>query len=300
MIIDRKDLEIIRSIENNGLFPEVQKKELSISENDLINRLEKLKRHGIITGFKSVIFVPKYLGGEWAFCCVFAYAHNRNAVIKEICSRIPFVTEVWLNTNVPAECGHNLALLFYSRNVEQETRFLKEIKEISFFSWHVILRYEFPVPQELSRDEKAFLCAILEQPNASSDKWSDVCNVNKKWFESKINRLFRWKENPHGLIQILPEIKFVNAENFAHCHFIIECQDYIELIFEELKNSGFSLISPLSIQPYFYLESDVWSLIDLSTKIRYLNSFREIKFKGIVIAEEKLIFTDWVRDLLYK
>ncbi|MEO0131905.1 MAG: hypothetical protein ABIK73_03060 [candidate division WOR-3 bacterium] len=300
MIIDQTDVAIIRSLEINGFLPEVQIKELNISEEELNKRINVLKKHGVISGFKGVIFVPKYLGGQWSFCCIFAYARNRGTVLKEICSSLPYVTEIWLNTNVPAECGHNLALLFYSQNVEQEVELLRRIKEISLLSWQVILKYEFPAPCLLTADEKTVLMAILDQPDASTEIWAKTCKINRRWLGSEVNSLLRWRENPDGIIQILPEVKFTQAENFAHCHFILECKKNVEMVFEELSVSGFKPIIPLNtgFQKYFQLENDIWGLADLSFKIRHLNSFNEIKLRGLVIAEEKRIAADWARNLL--
>jgi DNA-binding Lrp family transcriptional regulator len=302
MMLDKIDLKILRYLENHGFYWPELKKEFTLEEEELKSRFKKLRDQEIICGLKPVIFIPKYLGGEWIFGCVFAYTKEITRAIDEITNRLVFATEIWINYNIPQDYGYNLTLLFYSRNFSEETKFIKEIKEILLLESPRIIKYSFPVPRVLDTDEQKGLRAILELPEGSIKEWAEYCNVNQLWLETKIAPLIKTKTNPQGIIQILPEINYYKIENFTHCHFFVECRADADFILEELKLSGFQQILPLPIKNknILQLENDLWGFDDFFKKVDHLKSFRELILKGIVLAYQKIIIDKGSRSLFEK
>lgn len=306
MIIDKIDLLILRYLEKNGYCLNSLAAELSIELKQIQDRLEKLKDNNVITDYRATIFVPPFLGGPWTWGCVLVNTKNRNHTLEIIQQKIPFMTEIWLNSNLPLELGHNLSFMFYSKNFNQQLQFIKEIEEITNIVAYCINEYSYPMPRIFSPEEKQLLKYIYKNPTADFVKLSEICQKNVDWIKTKCERLIWTPHNPDGVIYTIPEIQYSQIENYCHCHFLVETTENINIIMEELKASDFQLIinqtdirRPDSKQHYFFqIETDLWGFNDYLIKKAHLDSFRELKIKGFILAEKMIIPTYWQSKLL--
>lgn len=295
MLIDKIDLAILRHLERAGRWLRPLPEQLGIHSEEVINRIKKLENEQIISDYKASIFVPPFLGGDWVWGCILATAQQREKAIERIRQRIPFVTEIWLNTNLPSYIGHNFSVIFYSKDFDTEVKFLKEMPEISYLEAYRITNFTFPIVRVFSTEETLLLRTIFKHPTATTNELADICQKNLTWVQTKFDKLTWTPQNPDGVIVILPEIKFKHLENFCHCHFVIEFSGKPELFFDEFKALGFETIlkGRLYQGRYVQLEVDIWGFNDLVAKKRLLENYKEIKIQGIVFAEEMRVISEW-------
>ncbi|MEO0091209.1 MAG: hypothetical protein ABIK61_00650 [candidate division WOR-3 bacterium] len=300
MIIDRIDLAILRHLERSGYWLMPLQHQLQIDPAEIKTRITRLETEGVISAYKPTIFIPPFLGGEWVWGCVLAITNDYNKAIAKITNKIPFVSEIWINTNIPSKIGHNLSVVFYSKDFITETKFLKDMVEFSYLETYRISDYTYPFPKIFSSEEKQLLKAITNNPTANAEELSEICKKNKNWIEAKLEKLIWNPQNPEGILMILPEINYNKIQNFCHCHFVLEITGKVDAILEELKAQGFEVV--LENKPFQYnfsqLETDLWGFDDLLRKKHLLESYPEIKVQGIVIAEEMRVISDWADKLL--
>lgn len=300
MFIDRIDLTILRHLERAGLWLSPLPQQLQIDIKEIKNRITRMETEGLIAGYKATIFVPPFLGGEWVWGCVLAITNDYNQAITKITNKIPFISEIWLNANIPTKIGHNLAIVFYSKDFITETKFLKDLPEFTYLETYRISNYNYPLPKIFSTEEKQLLKAIINHPTADAEKLSELCKKNKNWIETKLEKLIWHPQNPEGIIMVLPEIYYHKIENFCHCHFVVQISGKVEVVIAELKKYGFEVV--LENKPFqnnFYqLETDLWGFDDLLRKKHLLESYPEIRVQGIIIAEEMRVIADWANKLL--
>lgn len=306
MIIDKIDLAILRYMERFGylLYPLID--QLRLTSEEISDRIDKLEKNYIITNYKASIFIPPFLGGNWTWGCILATAKNRGQTIEQIVGKIPFISEIWLNSNLPENLGHNCSFIFYSKDFDAELKFIQEISDISYLMAYRISNYSFPMARIFSNEEKQLLKNIVLHPIYNNQQLAEICQKTTAWVKAKKEKLVYTPSNPEGVIFTLPEIQYSNIENFAHCHFVIECSNNLELLLEELKLSGFELVQhgktlygyQSNRHKYAQLEVDVWGFNDFLSKKTHLNSFKEIKILGIIFAEKMQVVSDWAVNLI--
>lgn len=280
--------------------------QLNISIDDVQYRINKLEENKVIANYKATVFIPPFLGGDWVWGCILANAKHREKSIEQILNKIPFISEIWLNSNLPTHIGHNFSLIFYSKDFATELRFIKELSDISNLAAYRISNYSFPMARIFSSEEIILLKNIFLNPMLTDDDLAEVCHKTITWIRTKKEKLVWNPENPNGVIYVLPEIQYNQIENFSHCHFIIEYSGNLELLLSELKISGFDLVlhgnslhsSDPTTQRYAQLEIEIWGFNDLVNKKAHLDSFKEIKILGIVFAEKMLVVSNWGINLL--
>jgi DNA-binding Lrp family transcriptional regulator len=300
MVIDKIDLAIIRHIERSGYWLSPLTDQLSITIDEIKQRLKKLEDNKIVSDYKATIFIPPFLGGEWTWGCILATAQHREKVINQILKKITFVNEIWLNSNLPSNLGHNFSLIFYSKDFDTEVKFIQELSEISYLEAYRISDYTFPLPRIFSSEEIILLKNIFTNPTANYEELGEKCHKHSDWIKSKHEKLTWTPQNKDGVIYVLPEINYSQIENYAHCHFIVESKTNLQLLVDELKISGFELVAnqhPHQNQ-YTQIEADLWGFNDFLLKKSHLDSFSEIKIKGIIFAEKMSVVSDWGVKLL--
>ena len=295
MLIDKTDLTILRHLERAGRWLGPLPERLKISPDDIQSRIKKMETEQVISGYKATIFVPPFLGGDWVWGCVLANAVEREQIINRILQKIPFINEVWLNSNLPSHLGHNFSIVFYSKDFDTEVKFIKEISEISYLEAYRISNYTFPLARIFSSEEKLLLKTIFTNPTADTSRLAESCQKNLSWIQAKLEKLTWTPQNTDGVIVVLPEIHFRRINNFCHCHFILEFTTEPDLLFEELKTLGFDIV--LNGRPfqgkYIQIETDIWGFNDLIAKKTFLENYKDIKIHGIIFAEEMRVISDW-------
>jgi DNA-binding Lrp family transcriptional regulator len=300
MLIDKTDLVILRHLERAGRWLTPLSTQLKIPEEEISSRIKKLEIEGVIAGYKATIFVPPFLGGDWVWGCVLATASEREKTIERILQKIPFITEIWLNSNLPPHLGHNFSLVFYSKDFDTEVKFLKEIPEISYLEAYRISNYTFPMARIFSSEEKILIRNIFTHPTADAANLAEMCLKNLPWIQTKLEKLIWTPQNTDGVVIVLPEIHFKRIQNFCHCHFVLEISGNRDLLFDEFRTLGFDIV--LDGRPfqgrYIQLEADIWGFNDLIAKKMFLETYKEVKIQGIIFAEEMRVVSDWGAKLI--
>lgn len=300
MLIDKIDLAILRHLERAGRWLGPLSEQLKIPQEQIQIRIKKMEVEQVICGYKATIFIPPFLGGDWVWGCLLANAAEREKIIARILEKIPFINEVWLNSNLPSHLGHNFSIVFYSKDFDTEVKFIKEMSEISYLEAYRISNYTFPLSRIFSSEEKLLIKAVFTNPTADADRLAEICQKNLVWVQAKLEKLTWTPQNTDGVIMVLPEIHFKRLNNFGHCHFILEFSNEPDLLFEELKTLGFDIV--LNGRPfqgkYIQIETDIWGFNDLIAKKTFLENYKEIKIQGIIFAEEMRVVSDWGAKLV--
>ena len=300
MIIDKADLAILRHMEYSGRWLTPLSEQLQIPFDEITARIKKIETEGVISGYKSTIFVPPFLGGDWIWGCILANAPERAKAINLILHKIPFINEIWLNSNIPLNLGHNLSAVFYSKEFDAVVKFLKELPEFSYIEAYRIANYSFPMTRIFSSEEKSLLRTLFNNPTANTQQLAEICQKNLSWVETKLDKLTWTPQNTDGVIIVLPEIHFNRIENFSHCHFVLEFNGKLDLFFDEFKALGFEIVldGRLFQGRYLQLEADIWGFSDLIAKKLLLENYKEINICGIIFAEEMQVVSSWSEKLV--
>ena len=300
MLIDKKDLAILRHLERSGRWLTSLPAQLKMTDEEISIRIKKMEIEGVIAGYKTTIFIPPFLGGDWVWGCLLATAADREKTVARILQKIPFVSEIWLNSNLPSHLGHNFSIIFYSKDFDTEIKFIKEIPEISYLEAYRISSFTFPMARIFSTEEKLLLRTVFDFPTADANKLGEICQKNASWIQTKLDKLVWTPQNKDGVIMVLPEIQFKRIQNYSHCHFILEISGNKDLLFDEFKTLGFDIV--LDGRPfqgrYIQLEADMWGFNDIVAKKTFLETYKEVKIQGIIFAEEMRVNADWGLKLL--
>ncbi|MEO0082809.1 MAG: hypothetical protein ABIK33_00265 [candidate division WOR-3 bacterium] len=309
MVIDKIDLAIIRHLEKTGLWFNTLPEQLKLPLDSIRARIKKLESEQVILRYQPTIFIPPFLGGEWVWGCVLINGDEREKIIKTICQKIPFISEIWFCTNIPSNLGHNFSIIFYSKDFDSEVKFIKETVGVSYFSAYRIANYSYPLTRIFSSEEKQLLKIFWTNPLADVEQIAEVCQKNPMWVKSKLEKLIWSPQNLDGVIIVLPEIDYKRITNFAHCHFLLSANQLSgqELVSEdksnllkELKTYGFDVIfdGRLVLNKYLQIETDIWGFNDLIGKKIFLENYQGLKIHGIIIAEEMRVVSDWGKKLI--
>jgi DNA-binding Lrp family transcriptional regulator len=301
MRIDPTDLKLLRAIEWGGIIAcNSAVKELKLDETDVRERLERLRREGLVKGLKATIFVPPFLGRDWVWGCTLIQARRPAAVADAIRRKIPFVTEVLYNTSLPAGIGYNLSVLFYATDFPEVEKFLSEIRDIDYVEVYEIGRYSFPLAQSFSADEMHLLRSVAEHPDADLALLAKLTRKPLNWVQTKLEALVWDPDNTKGVILVVPEIDWRRAENFAHIHFLLETSVAPDSVVTELKKQGFTSVfeGRRYRKKYLQLEADVWGFEDLRAKKAALDATQGVSLSGILMSEDNTVVTEWVSGLL--
>jgi DNA-binding Lrp family transcriptional regulator len=301
MRIDRTDLSLLRAIEWGGILAyNSAVRKLGLSHDEVRQRLDRLRAEGLLCSYQATIFVPPFLGQDWVWGCTLIQTHKPAEVAEAIRQKIPFVTEILLNSGFPPEIGPNLSILFYATDFAEIQKFLSEIRNIDYVEVYQIDRYSFPLPKSFSSDEMRLLRAIVAQPTADLERLATTVKQTPVWTQAKLERLVWDPDNPEGVVLVLPEIDWRKCENFVHVHFVLELAVSSESVVQELGKQGFTpvLESRLFRNKYLQLDADLWGFDELRAKKDILDGINGIHLAGLLLAEQNRVVTDWVGRLL--
>lgn len=301
MILEPADLLALRLAETRHyLFDHPDLENAGFTIQTYQERLARLQNEGILRSRHLTLFVPPLLGGNWVLAALLTRAEAPYDTASQLVSRLPFVTEILFNATFPAGIGHNLALLLFSRDLENETRFLESLPGLRDLEVFRIREYAYPVSLPLSGEERAFLRFLFHNPDADAPAIAAHFGQNENWVRAKLDRLLWTADNRTGIFRIQPAIEWSKAENFGHFHFLLETGHRPEEISRLTAESGFQLVMsgrPISGR-YLTLEADVWGIPDLISRIDLLERLNGVRVAGIIYNQELVINTAWVEKLL--
>lgn len=325
MLVERPDVAAIRLCEECGPVPTPgELAAAGLSDGEFRSRLQRLASLGVIRDFRMTLVVPPLVGGDWVLGSMLATVTRPLGVANLLSRRLPFVTEVVLNSSLPAGVGPNLALLFYSRDFDTEARYIRSVSGIEHVEVGRVVDYSFPVSRQLSTDEKSLLRRLAAAPNlavtstasdspeASPDavlgRLGGEIGQTPTWVRAKLDRLVWSRANGAGIIRILPELDWTRVENFGHFHFLLSTghrpEQLSRLITDssggEIPSRGFELV--LEGRPYqgryVQVEADCWGIADVMERVDFLNQIIGISVQAVLLNRGVIINSDWVSGLI--
>lgn len=301
MNLERPDLTALRLAERRGWFPSTAElAEARLDRDEFGRRLRRLKEAAVIREFRATLAVPPLLGGDWVWGAVLAQTGRPLNVASALIAKLPFVTEVMLNSGLPEGLGPNLALLFYSRDFDTEARFIQSVAGIEYHEVYRVAEYSFPVAMPLSSDERLLVRHVAKNPDADVMAIGAALGRDEKWVRAKLDRLL-WNElNGSGVLRVQPELDWSRVENFGHFHFLIETGHRPEQLARLTAEQGLSLVlgGRLFRNRYVQLEADVWGVSELMDRVTFLNQIAGIRVAGVVWNRQATLNTAWVAKLV--
>lgn len=300
-ILEPVDLEILRTAEGRGCFiDDVDLGRLGLDEMEYHRRLQGLVTGGLIRSFHLTLVVPLLLGGNWVMVAVQVKTDEPRSVAQEFMSRLPFVTEIFINSSLPGGVGHDLALIFYSRDFETETRFIQNFMPPSDFEIFRVEEYTFPVSLPLSREELAFVRLLYRTPRLSREEIAQAFGQSESWVKTKVTRLLWSPSNPSGIFRIQPHIDWTACANYGHFHFLLETGHRSEMVKKLLREEGFELVrGGREVNgKYVEVEADVWGVANLLERVRFLNRINGVRVAGVLYNQEIIINDGWVEKII--
>ncbi len=301
MVLERSDLTVIRLLEKRGLFWRGEElSDAGIERDDFLEGVRRLVDSGLIRSFHLTLMVPPLLGGNWVLAALWARADEPRRSVSELVARIGFVNEIFINSGLPVNIGPNIALLFYSRDLEGETRFIKNLSGLSGVEVFRVQEYSFPVSLPLSREERTFLRFLADNPGIDLDGVARAFGQSAGWVQAKLDRLFWSDKNPAGVFRIMPSLDWTRCVNFAHIHFLVETGHRPEVLSKLIAAGGMELVlGGRQIAGRFVgVEADVWGIAEMMERGAFLNRLSGVRVIGVVYHQELLIQDEWVRRVL--
>jgi len=301
VIIEKADVAALRLAEARGWFAtdgEIARAELKPTE--FSERLKKLQSLGIIRGFCTTLAVPPLLGGDWVWGAVLASARRDLGVANALAAKLPFVSEIVLNTSMPERLGPNLAMLFYSRDFGTEAQFIQGVAGLEYQEVHRIAEYSFPVAMPLSGDEKELVRHLVAHPDSELATVAHDMKREPTWVRAKLDRLV-WSEiNRSGVMRSQIEVDWSAVQNFGHFHFLLDTGHRPDQLAKLVSFEGFGLVMggiPYRSR-YLQVEADIWGVGKLMDAVTFLDQIEGIRVAGILWNRRVVANTKWVSGLL--
>jgi hypothetical protein len=302
MIVDRADVTALRMAEARGWFAsESELAGVGLTPAAYAAHLRRLSSSGLIRAFKATLVVPPLVGGEgWVWAAMVAQSRRALGVANALAARLPFVSEIVLNASMPEGIGPNLALLFYSRDFDSETEFIRNTAGLDYHEVYRIAEYSFPMALPLSTDERELVRYIAEHPDADVNAAGSALGRNPTWVRSKFERLLWNETNRSGVLRVQPEVNWSLADNFGHFHFLLETGHRPEQLERLVAGEGFTLVFGGNAYQgrYVQIEADLWGVGKLMDSVVYLNQIAGIRVAAVLWNRDVVINDRWVRGLL--
>lgn len=301
MILEKEDLAALRLSEERGPFPTAgELAQAGLSVDDFERRLDRLKAGAVIRSFRTVLVVPPFLGGNWVWAAVLANVARPLGAASSLTKRLPFVTEVILNSGLPEGLGPNLAFLFYSRDFDTEAKFIRSTSGMEHHEVYRVAEYSFPIALPVSSEERALLKHLAQHPDEGVSAAARAVGKDEDWVRVKLGRLTWTEVNRTGVMRILPEVDWSRVENFGHFHFLVETGHKPDVLERAVAERGFKLVlaGDTYRERYVQVEADVWGIADLMDRVAFLNQITGVRVAGVVWNQRTTANSDWVSGLL--
>ncbi len=301
MVLEKNDLLVIRLLENQGLFWTGEElRAANIEPEEFSDRVRRLVDAGVVRSFHLTLIVPPLLGGNWVLAALWARADEPKKSVAELVARIGFVNEIFINSSLPGNIGPNVALLFYSRDLEGETRFIKSLSGLAEVEVFRVQEYSFPVSLPLSREEMVFLRFLADNPGLDRDGIARAFGQGAGWVGAKLERLLWAEKNRNGVFRVMPSLDWTRCVNFAHIHFLVETGHRADILNKLISAGGMELVlGGRQIAGRFVgVEADVWGIAEMMERVAFLNRLSGVRVVGVVYHQELLIQDEWVKRVL--
>jgi DNA-binding Lrp family transcriptional regulator len=301
MILEKNDVAALRLAEARGWFPtDGEIAAVGLKSAEYTERLRRLCSLGVIRGFKTTLVVPPLLGGDWVWAAVLASAKRDLGLANALAAKLPFVSEIVLNTSLPEKVGPNLAVLFYSRDFEKEAEFIRNAPGIEYHEVYRIAEYSFPVALPLSKDEKELVRYLAKHPDSVIAEVGSEMGRDPTWVRAKLDRLLWSETNRTGVLRVLPEVNWAPVENFGHFHFLLETGHRPDQLGRLVSEAGLSVVfgGKTYQNRYVQVEADVWGIGKLLDTVTFLDQIAGVRVAAVLWNREVVINDKWVPGLV--
>ncbi len=301
MILEKSDVVALRLAEARGWFPtDGELAKTGLKPADYAERLRRLCSLGVIRAFKTTLVVPPLLGGDWVLAAVLASARDSLGLANSLAGKLPFVTEVVLNSSLPEKVGPNLALLFYSRDFENEAEFVRNASGLEYHEMYRVAEYSFPVALPLSKDEKELVRFLVKNPGSAIPEIGSAMGRNPVWVRAKLDRLMWGETNRTGVLRVVPEVNWAAVENFGHFHFLLETGHKPDQLERLVAEEGLSLVlgGKTYQNRYVQVEADVWGIGKLLDTVTFLDQIAGVRVAAVLWNREVVVNARWVSGLV--
>jgi len=301
MILEKNDVAALRLAEARGWFPtDGEVVEAGLKPAEYAERLRRLCSLGVVRGFKTTLMVPPLLGGDWVWGAVLANAKSALGLANKLAAKLPFVSEIVLNSSLPEKVGPNLALLFYSRDFDNEAEFIRNAPGIEYHEVYRVAEYSFPVALPLSKDEKELIRHLVEHPESGIAEVASQMDRNPTWVRAKLDRLLWSVTNRTGVLRVLPELNWAPVENFGHFHFLLDTGHRPEQLGRLVGEAGLSVVfgGKTYRKRYVQVEADVWGIGKLLDAVALLDQIAGVSVAAVLWNREVTINAKWVPGLV--
>lgn len=301
MILEPNDVAAVRLAETRGRFAgEAELAQAGLTPIEFAERLARLQQGGLVRGWKTTLAVPPLLGGDWVLGVMLASQPRSLGAANALAAKLPFVSEIVLNDCLPEGAGPGLAVLFYSRDFATESRFIGNTAGLGYHEVHQLATYGFPMRAPMSDDERALLRFLSERPDSDAAAIAAGLSRDGNWVQAKLDRLL-WSEfNPSGIVRVQPELDWSRADNFGHCHFLIETGHRPEALARMLDETGCRLVfgGKRFRDRCVQVEADVWGIARLMDAAATLEAIDGVRVAGVMWNREVIVHNKWVGALL--
>jgi len=301
VILEKSDVAALRLAEARGWFPtDAEVTGVGLKPAEYAERLRRLCLLGVIRGFKTTLVVPPLLGGDWVWAAVLAKAKRDLGLANALAAKLPFVSEIVLNASLPERVGPNLAVLFYSRDLDNEAEFIRNAPDVEYHEVYRVAEYSFPVALPLSGDERELIRYLVEHPESGAGEVASQMSRSPTWVRAKLDRLLWSDTNRTGVLRVLPEVNWAPVENFGHFHFLLETGHRPDQLARLLDETEISVVfgGKTYQKRYVQVEADVWGIGKLLDTVAFLDQIAGVRVAAVLWNREVLINAKWVPGLV--
>lgn len=301
MILEKIDVAALRLAETRGWFPtDGEMTAAGLKPTEFAERLRRLISLGVIRGFKTTLVVPPLLGGDWVCAAVLVNSRSGLGLANALAAKLPFVSDIVLNSSLPDQVGPNLAVLFYSRDFDKEADFIRSAPGIDYHEVYCVAEYSFPVAMPLSKDEKDLVRYLVEHPESGIPEVSKALDRTQTWVRAKLDRLLWSDANRTGVLRVLPELNWAQVENFGHFHFLIETGHRPDRLERLVSEAGLRMVfsGRTYRDRYVQVEGDIWGVGRLLDTVAFLNQIAGVRVAAVLWNREVTINARWVPGLV--
>jgi hypothetical protein len=301
VILEKNDVAALRLAETRGWFPtDGEVVAAGMKPEEYAERLRRLCSIGVVRGFKTTLVVPPLLGGDWVWAAVLANAKNDLGLANRLAAKLPFVSEIVLNASLPEKVGPNLAVLFYSRDFDNEAEFIRNAPGIEYHEVYRVAEYSFPVALPLSGDEKELIRYLVEHPESDIAEVATKMDRSPTWARAKLDRLLWSVTNRTGVLRVLPELNWAPVENFGHFHFLLDTGHRADQLGRLVGEAGSSVVfgGKTYRKRYVQVEADVWGIGKLLDTVALLDQITGVSVAAVLWNREVIINDKWVPAVL--
>jgi DNA-binding Lrp family transcriptional regulator len=302
--IDPHDLKILRKLEWRGrVEPAEIGKTVGLPKAAVVKRIARLEEEGVLKSISLSLFPPPILGGEWKWVETSLVTKGETQkILEQVKGKVTYFSEAMIHTSLPNGVLPDLVILYYTQDPKSDLKTLRSLPGIEYAESSLLKTYDYPIPVELSKEEWKVIQCLQEDVRQNSDGMAELLGKEKRWIETKLERLLWTEDNRKGVFLALPSFAYKQITNLSHFHVSLESRKgFNRKKFESsLNGSG---ILPLPTETGFrgsdlVVESDVWGLMDFERKLEILRRNPEVLLLGIIIFQENIAEQPWLRSFI--